>query len=344
MIVRGRGRMEVAGDVEEVGEGDLVFIPPATQHGIVNDGSETLVYVSAASPPVSMAELYGAELAPGRRRLRRRLIATHFFDTRALTGTAVARTVGRRWSRSARQQLVVYAAAALAIALIGARYLKQERDPPAPAARPAGARSRAAGRRRGVRARHRGGAAPGRLPAPGVGAARRRDSARGRRDGAGRPAGREPGGEGRGRAAGDRAARGCRAAAPRRRRSAAAGAGAAAGPISLNTATVEQLDQLEGIGPDDGPEDPRLAQGARRLPVRRRPEADQRHRYPLAPQRRTWLYVRETLRWKPLETAGKGCRLSQDCPTTAPFGPRCRVHTDPERPLAPGRILDRARA
>jgi mannose-6-phosphate isomerase-like protein (cupin superfamily) len=64
VIVRGRGRMEVAGDVEEVGEGDLVFIPPATQHGIVNDGSETLVYVSAASPPVSMAELYGEELAP----------------------------------------------------------------------------------------------------------------------------------------------------------------------------------------------------------------------------------------------------------------------------------------
>ncbi len=42
-----------------------IFIPPATQHGILNDGSETLVYVSAASPPVSMAELYGAELSPG---------------------------------------------------------------------------------------------------------------------------------------------------------------------------------------------------------------------------------------------------------------------------------------
>jgi mannose-6-phosphate isomerase-like protein (cupin superfamily) len=65
VIVRGRGRMQVAGDVEEVSEGDLVFIPPATQHGIVNDGPETLVYVSAASPPVSMAELYRDELAPG---------------------------------------------------------------------------------------------------------------------------------------------------------------------------------------------------------------------------------------------------------------------------------------
>jgi mannose-6-phosphate isomerase-like protein (cupin superfamily) len=63
VIVRGRGRMTVAGDTAEVGEGDLVFIPPATQHGIVNDGGETLVYVSAASPPVSLTELYGDELA-----------------------------------------------------------------------------------------------------------------------------------------------------------------------------------------------------------------------------------------------------------------------------------------
>jgi mannose-6-phosphate isomerase-like protein (cupin superfamily) len=64
VIVRGRGRIQVAGDVEEVGEGDLIFIPPATQHGITNDGDETLVYVSTASPPVSLAELYGSELSP----------------------------------------------------------------------------------------------------------------------------------------------------------------------------------------------------------------------------------------------------------------------------------------
>jgi len=64
VIVRGHGRMQVAGDVQEVAEGDLVFIPPGTAHGIRNDGSETLVYVSAASPPVSLAERYGAELSP----------------------------------------------------------------------------------------------------------------------------------------------------------------------------------------------------------------------------------------------------------------------------------------
>jgi mannose-6-phosphate isomerase-like protein (cupin superfamily) len=64
VIVRGEGRMQVAGDVEEVGEGDLILIPPGAEHGIVNDSSEPLVYVSAASPPVSMEELYREELAP----------------------------------------------------------------------------------------------------------------------------------------------------------------------------------------------------------------------------------------------------------------------------------------
>jgi mannose-6-phosphate isomerase-like protein (cupin superfamily) len=64
VIVRGRGRMYVAGDEEEVGEGDLVFIPPATDHGITNSSSEPLVYVTAASPPVSMEELYEVQLAP----------------------------------------------------------------------------------------------------------------------------------------------------------------------------------------------------------------------------------------------------------------------------------------
>ena len=53
VIVRGRGRMQIAGDEEEVGEGDLIFIPPAADHGILNDSSEDLVYVTAASPLVS---------------------------------------------------------------------------------------------------------------------------------------------------------------------------------------------------------------------------------------------------------------------------------------------------
>ena len=56
--------MAVAGDVEHVDQGDLVFIPPATDHSIVNEGDADLVIVTAASPPVSMEELYQEELAP----------------------------------------------------------------------------------------------------------------------------------------------------------------------------------------------------------------------------------------------------------------------------------------
>ena len=63
VIVRGQGRMSVAGDVEHVGEGDLVFIPPATNHAIVNEGSEDLVYVAAAAPPVPPPPLYREELS-----------------------------------------------------------------------------------------------------------------------------------------------------------------------------------------------------------------------------------------------------------------------------------------
>jgi mannose-6-phosphate isomerase-like protein (cupin superfamily) len=63
VIVRGGGLMTVAGDEAEVEEGDLVFIPPASDHSIRNDRADTLVYVSAASPPVSMEELYRTQLA-----------------------------------------------------------------------------------------------------------------------------------------------------------------------------------------------------------------------------------------------------------------------------------------
>lgn len=63
VIVKGSGTMSVAGDSEEVSEGDLVLIPPATDHGIENSGQDDLVYISAASPPVSMQELYETELA-----------------------------------------------------------------------------------------------------------------------------------------------------------------------------------------------------------------------------------------------------------------------------------------
>jgi mannose-6-phosphate isomerase-like protein (cupin superfamily) len=57
VIVRGQGQMLVAGEVHEVSEGTLVFVPPATPHAIRNDGQDLLVYVSATAPP------FGAEIS-----------------------------------------------------------------------------------------------------------------------------------------------------------------------------------------------------------------------------------------------------------------------------------------
>jgi mannose-6-phosphate isomerase-like protein (cupin superfamily) len=63
VIVRGSGKMSVAGDTESVGEGDLVLVPPATDHAIENDGAEALACISVQSPPVSVDELYGRQMA-----------------------------------------------------------------------------------------------------------------------------------------------------------------------------------------------------------------------------------------------------------------------------------------
>ena len=143
------------------------------------------VYVSAASPPSPWRSVWRRAVAR-RRRLRRRLIRT--FDSRALTGSA-SLVPPATWSRSADSSWW-YAAAAVAIAPIGARYLTQESDLPALPADPAGGEGGAGqGWRSGVRARHRGGAAPGRIPGSVVGAAGRGDSPRGRRDGAADPQG-----------------------------------------------------------------------------------------------------------------------------------------------------------
>lgn len=63
VVVRGSGTMSVAGDTQAVGEGDLILVPPATEHSIDNDGDAELACVSIQSPPVAAAELYSDQLA-----------------------------------------------------------------------------------------------------------------------------------------------------------------------------------------------------------------------------------------------------------------------------------------
>ena len=63
VVVRGAGTMSVAGDTQQVGEGDLILVPPATEHSLANDGDADLSCVSIQSPPVAAAELYSDQLA-----------------------------------------------------------------------------------------------------------------------------------------------------------------------------------------------------------------------------------------------------------------------------------------
>jgi len=63
VVVRGAGTMSVAGDTQQVAEGDLILVPPATEHAIANNGDAELACVSVQSPPVAAAELYSDQLA-----------------------------------------------------------------------------------------------------------------------------------------------------------------------------------------------------------------------------------------------------------------------------------------
>jgi mannose-6-phosphate isomerase-like protein (cupin superfamily) len=63
VVVRGAGTMSVAGDTQRVSEGDLILVPPATDHSVANNGDVELACVSIQSPPVAVAELYGDQLA-----------------------------------------------------------------------------------------------------------------------------------------------------------------------------------------------------------------------------------------------------------------------------------------
>jgi mannose-6-phosphate isomerase-like protein (cupin superfamily) len=60
VITRGQGRMIVGEETRDVREGQMVFIPPEVEHGIVNTGEEVLTYVSAATPAFPVSDLYDA--------------------------------------------------------------------------------------------------------------------------------------------------------------------------------------------------------------------------------------------------------------------------------------------
>jgi mannose-6-phosphate isomerase-like protein (cupin superfamily) len=63
VVIRGTGTMSVAGDTQQVGEGDLILVPPATDHSVANDGDADLACISVQSPPVAASELYSDQLA-----------------------------------------------------------------------------------------------------------------------------------------------------------------------------------------------------------------------------------------------------------------------------------------
>ena len=61
VVIRGRGKIRVGDEERWVVEGDLIFIPPDTVHGIENRSSEVLTYVSsAATPAVDWEAFYDA--------------------------------------------------------------------------------------------------------------------------------------------------------------------------------------------------------------------------------------------------------------------------------------------
>jgi mannose-6-phosphate isomerase-like protein (cupin superfamily) len=63
VVVKGTGTMSATGDTQRLGEGDLVLIPPATDHSVANDGDDVLALVSVQAPAVSADELYSRRLA-----------------------------------------------------------------------------------------------------------------------------------------------------------------------------------------------------------------------------------------------------------------------------------------
>lgn len=66
IIVQGGGLMHVGSETQQVRVGDLIYIPSDAMHGIENNTSEPLAYVSAATPAFDLPEAYDrGQLTPG---------------------------------------------------------------------------------------------------------------------------------------------------------------------------------------------------------------------------------------------------------------------------------------
>ncbi len=65
VVTQGSGALTVAGDTQQVTAGDLVLVPPATDHSIANDGDGDLCCISAQSPPITVSEVYGSAVNTG---------------------------------------------------------------------------------------------------------------------------------------------------------------------------------------------------------------------------------------------------------------------------------------
>jgi mannose-6-phosphate isomerase-like protein (cupin superfamily) len=57
VVVAGEGVMTLGEETRAVEAGDLIHVPPNTDHGIENTGTETLEYVSAATPAFDSADV-----------------------------------------------------------------------------------------------------------------------------------------------------------------------------------------------------------------------------------------------------------------------------------------------
>jgi mannose-6-phosphate isomerase-like protein (cupin superfamily) len=65
VVVKGAGTMTVAGDTQAIAEGDLILVPPSTDHSIANEGAGDLCCVSVQSPPVTVADVFAPSVPAG---------------------------------------------------------------------------------------------------------------------------------------------------------------------------------------------------------------------------------------------------------------------------------------